>query len=435
MNYQEAIAFHEAAKQYGSILGLDTIRNLMHELNDIWKKLKIVHVAGTNGKGSVCCFLASVLQQAGYKTGQYNSPAVFDLREVYKINGEMICRDEYAEMMTEVAEACRRLTRKGLPHPTVFEVETAVAFLWFYRQKCDIVLLETGMGGSTDATNLIEQPLCSVLTAISMDHMDFLGDSIEEIAQVKAGIIKDNTPVITVKQEKSVENVIRQTAEEKNAEYFQAAEIAGYEIHEEMLCYIHPILGEVQLSMRGSYQVQNSALAIEVLFALRKSGYDLPQKEILAGLKKAKWQGRFECLHKEPYFIIDGAHNTDAAIHLKESLLRNFPKERKIGIMGVMADKPYEDMLNILLPVFEKIYTVTPDNPRSLPAEKLAEVISEKGVNASAAKTVSEAVELAWQEVCEDADVQKEKMLVAFGSLYYLEDVTKAFGSLTKVCR
>ncbi|MBO5302871.1 MAG: bifunctional folylpolyglutamate synthase/dihydrofolate synthase [Lachnospiraceae bacterium] len=422
MNYQEAVTFHEKTKQYGSILGLDSIKNLMHELNDIWKELKIVHIAGTNGKGSVCCFLSSVLQEAGYCVGQFNSPAVFDFREVYRINGEMINEKEYAECMEEVEKACQYLTEKGLTHPTVFEVETALAFLWFYQKKCDIVLLETGMGGSTDATNLIEQPLCSVLTSVSMDHMEFLGDSLEEIAKVKAGIIKENRPLITTKQKEVVENVFRQTAEEKHAKYFQSPEIATYKIENEQLIYEHPMIGEVQLSMCGSYQVQNSALAVEVLQVLRGMGYKFEDKAILNGLKKAVWQGRFECIHKNPFFVIDGAHNTDAAEQLKKSLLENFPDKRKIGIMGVMADKPYKEMLNVLLPMFDKIYTVTPDNPRSLSAEKLAEVVYRRGTEAFAAATVQEAVALAWKEI----EMDEKNMLVVFGSLYYLEEVKAA---------
>lgn len=177
MNEMEAALFHEAAKKYGSVLGLSSIRALMKELGDEFQALNVIHIAGTNGKGSVCCFLASVLKEAGFLTGQFNSPAVFDLREVYQINGTWISGEEYASCMEKVAKACEKMTQKGLPHPTVFEIETALALVWFLRRKCEIVLLETGMGGATDATNVIERPLCSVFASIGMDHMDFLGDS------------------------------------------------------------------------------------------------------------------------------------------------------------------------------------------------------------------------------------------------------------------
>ncbi|MBO5371697.1 MAG: bifunctional folylpolyglutamate synthase/dihydrofolate synthase [Lachnospiraceae bacterium] len=417
MNYEEALAFHEETKQYGSILGLDTIRNLMYELKDIWKDLQIVHIAGTNGKGSVCCFLSAVLQEAGYKVGQFNSPAVFDLREVYQINGEMIEKAEYAKCMSKVEKACKRLVEKGLPHPTVFEVETALGFLWFYQKQCDIVLLETGMGGSTDATNLIEAPLCAVLTSVSMDHMEFLGNTLEEIAEVKAGIIKEKSTVISAKQSKAVEVVFRRMAEKKQASYHQAAEINSYKIEEEKLCYTHPSLGKIQLCMCGGYQAENSSLAIEVLLALRDKGYAISDEQIKNGLYKAKWKGRFECICKSPFFVIDGAHNTDAAYKLRESLLKNYPNTRKIGIMGVMADKPYREMLEILLPLFDKVYTIKPDNPRALSAKELAEEINRQKTLGIAAETIEKAVYIACQE-CLDA--KEDTIIIAFGSLYYL---------------
>ena len=190
MTYDEAVEFADSTKKYGSILGLESIRNLMQELGNVQEQLHIIHVAGTNGKGSVCAFLSAALTEAGYRVGRYNSPAVFERREVFRIGETMISKEEYATVFERVQTACEVLTKRGCPHPTVFEVETAAAFLWFYEKKCDLVLLETGMGGETDATNLITHPVCSVLTSIGMDHMQYLGNTIEEIAKVKAGIIK-----------------------------------------------------------------------------------------------------------------------------------------------------------------------------------------------------------------------------------------------------
>ncbi len=190
MTYDEAVEFADSTKKYGSILGLESIRNLMQELGNVQEQLHIIHVAGTNGKGSVCAFLSAALTEAGYRVGRYNSPAVFERREVFRIGETMISKEEYAAVFERVQTACEALKKRGCPHPTVFEVETAAAFLWFYEKKCDLVLLETGMGGETDATNLITHPVCSVLTSIGMDHMQYLGNTIEEIAKVKAGIIK-----------------------------------------------------------------------------------------------------------------------------------------------------------------------------------------------------------------------------------------------------
>lgn len=424
MNYEEAVQFHEEIKTYGSILGLDSIRALMYELGDVWEELKIVHIAGTNGKGSVCCFLASVLKEAGYQVGQYNSPAVFDVREVYQINGQWISKEEYAKMMEEVSEACRKMVTKGFSHPTVFEVETALAFLWFYRRKCDIVLLETGMGGSTDATNLITKPLCSAFVSISMDHMDFLGDSLEKIAKIKSGIIKEGCPVITIEQPWEVEQVLRNRAKECRAPYCVAKKITESQIKEGKLCYEHPMLGEVQLSMLGSYQVENSILAIEIISSLNKNGYSVTTEQLLQGLDHANWKGRFECISENPVFYIDGAHNVEAVIKLKQTLINVFPEKEVIGIMGVMADKEYGKMLDIILPVFTKVYTVTPDNPRALSAEVLAQEIRERGKEAVVEINIQQAVEKACKEAAEKSDT---RMVVAFGSLYDLKEVKSAF--------
>lgn len=420
MNYEEAVQFHEKAKEYGSILGLTNIRNLMHELGDIWKELKIVHIAGTNGKGSVSCFLASVLKEAGYRVGQYNSPAVFDPLEVYQINREKISQEAYAACMQEVAKACMSLEQQGKPHPTVFEVDTAAAFLWFYKQKCDIVLLETGMGGSTDATNLIEEPLCSVFVSISMDHMAFLGDTLEKIAEVKSGIIKYKCPVVTADQKIKVMQVLQKRAGKMQTEIRQVQDRTHIRMEDGRLCYEYPASGTVRLSMTGSYQVENSAVAIETIRVLREQGYHITEEQLLNGLFMAHWQGRFECLQKDPLFYVDGAHNEDAAIKLKETLTTNFPDQKLIGIMGVMADKAYPAMLRHLLPLFEKIYTVTPENDRALSAEQLAREIRIQGKDAIAEQSVGQAV----KDACKDAlEESGQAVVIAFGSLYYLREV------------
>lgn len=423
MNYTQAVQFHEDTKKYGSILGLDSIRALMHELGDVWRGLQIVHVAGTNGKGSVCCFLASVFKEAGYITGQFNSPEVFDLREIYQVNGVWIGREEYASCMEQVKAACERMQQKGRSHPTVFEIETALAFLWFSQRKCDIVILETGMGGKTDATNLIKQPLCSVFTSICLDHMDFLGDSIAKITEVKAGIIKRNCPVVTTKQLPEAEEILRQKAEESDAAYHTAPEISESRAADGRLIFSYPGLGEIKLSMTGSYQTENAALAVKTFQVLAECGYSVTKRQILKGMESAKWSGRFECLSTDPLFYIDGAHNTAAAEELKISLTSRFPNSKRIGIMGVMADKPYREMLQVLHSVFEEIYTVTPDNKRALPAEKLAEECRRQNIAAMEKESVRDAV----KDACERAGAGGEGAVVtAFGSLYYLKEVRDA---------
>jgi dihydrofolate synthase/folylpolyglutamate synthase len=424
MNYREAVAAHEAAKQYGSLLGLDAIRNLMHELGDVWQELKIVHIAGTNGKGSVGCFLATTLREAGYRVGQFNSPAVFEPLEMYQVNGRNMEPEAFALCMEQVEAACGRLVRRGQSHPTVFEMETAIAFLWFYKEKCDVVLLEAGMGGGTDATNLIQKPLCSVLTSVGLDHMEYLGDSLEKIAEVKSGIIKEHTPVVTVPQPPEVEQVFRKRAKERHASYIQAPGIDAYEWKQNRLCYKHPLLGDIRLSMLGSCQVENSALAAEVLLLLGKLGYPVSAEQIRRGLEQSRWPGRLECLSTSPLFYIDGAHNVAAAEMLKDNLIKCFPHQKKVGIMGVMADKQYGRMLDCLLPFFERIYTVTPENPRALPASALAGEISGRGGCAIPEERVEDAVYHAveWAE-----GLGEPALVLAFGSLYYLGQVKGIF--------
>lgn len=426
MDFAEAVEYHEQIKQYGSVLGLESIRELMHELGDVWNRQKIIHVAGTNGKGSVCCFLASILRQAGYHTGQYSSPAVFDLREVYQTDGQWITEEAYAHCMTEVREACERMVRRGLSHPTVFEVETAVAFLYFYNSGCDVVLLETGMGGSTDATNLITEPVLSVLVSVGMDHMGFLGDTLEQIAQVKAGIIKEGRPVVLAPQKPEAEAVFLKAAEAHHAPVWQTVLPECVKTQEDTDTGIRSFhdhrLGVYQICMAGAYQRENSAVAIEAAYALRELGWKISEEQMRQGLRKAVWQGRMERLLKNPLFYIDGAHNVDAAVQLRETIQEQFAKKRRIGIMGVMADKEYPEMLQILMPYFDEIHTITPDNLRALPSQKLAEAIRKEfpQIGVYPHETVAAAV----QEAI--AHGTPEDVILAFGSLYSLKEVKEA---------
>ena len=371
MTYDEAVEFADSTKKYGSILGLESIRNLMQELGNVQEQLHIIHVAGTNGKGSVCAFLSAALTEAGYRVGRYNSPAVFERREVFRIGETMISKEEYAAVFERVQTACEALKKRGCPHPTVFEVETAAAFLWFYEKKCDLVLLETGMGGETDATNLITHPVCSVLTSIGMDHMQYLGNTIEEIAKVKAGIIKKGCPVVALKQGDSVCEVIKNKAEECGSrcvlvevpQYMQEAPIWGTTLQD-----VH--YGSVHTALGGIWQRENLSLALAVLKLLEESGYPITKEAVQSGIAKTIWHGRYEVLQTEPLFIIDGAHNPIAAKRLKETIEKDFTNREIIYIIGVLADKEHEKMLRLLLPGAKAVFTVTPDSPRALDGEQ-----------------------------------------------------------------
>lgn len=423
MTYEEAAEFADSTKKYGSILGLESIRNLMQELGNIQEQLHIIHVAGTNGKGSVCAFLSAALTEAGYRVGRYNSPAVFERREVFRIGETMISKEEYAAVFERVQTACEVLTKRGCPHPTVFEVETAAAFLWFYEKKCDLVLLETGMGGETDATNLITHPVCSVLTSIGMDHMQYLGNTIEEIAKVKAGIIKKGCPVVALKQSDGVCEVIKNKAEECGSrcvlvevpQYMQEAPIWGTTLQD-----VH--YGSVHTALGGIWQRENLSLALAVLKLLEESDYSITKEAVQNGIAKTIWHGRYEVLQTEPLFIIDGAHNPIAVKRLKQTIEKDFTNREIIYIIGVLADKEHEKMLRLLLPGAKAVFTVTPDNPRALDGESLAKEARKYADNIWYVPDIGKAVKMA-KETAKESDV-----ILAVGSLSYLKEVKKALG-------
>lgn len=407
----------------GSILGLESIRELMKELEEVQDELSVIHVAGTNGKGSVCAMLESVLTEAGYRVGKYTSPAVFQPEECYRINGKNISKPEFAEVISRVKAACDRMLERGLSQPTVFEVETAAAFLYFYRKNCDIVILETGMGGATDATNIIRKSLVSVLTSVSRDHMGFLGETLEEIARVKAGIIKEEGNVVAGSVTDGVHEVIDEICRERKASvvYTDIRQVENIRISDYRLCFHHAQLGEIKLKLMGKYQVQNALCAIETIQQLVKQGYHISAEQLKQGLARTEWEGRFSCLCEEPLFIMDGAHNEAAAQELRETLEMGFTKCKIIYIIGVLADKEHEKMLRCMLPLAEKVFTITPHNPRAMAGEDLAKEARKYHKDVTFVPKIEEAVELALKAA------EKEKgMVLAFGSLSYLGEVKNA---------
>lgn len=422
MTYGEARAYVKQLGKSGSVMGLENIRSLMGRLGDVQEQLSVIHIAGTNGKGSVGAFLASALRQAGFRVGRYTSPAVFDPLEVWQINGTSITEEDYALLLSEVKCACMAMAEEGMPQPTVFEVETAVAFLYFYREKCDYVLLETGMGGETDATNVISRPVCSVITSVSMDHMNFLGNSLREIARAKAGIIKRGSAAAVLRQKPEVMEVMEETAAKMGAPLIVAdrAEWVGrVRSSAEECVYQCRGIGELRLGLTGLCQIENSLLAAVVL----KEILHIPARFIREGFAGTVWRGRFEILRKSPYFIIDGAHNEDAAEKLRLTLQNYFTNRKITYIIGVLADKEHEKMLRRMLPLAECVYTVTPDNPRALDAATLAEEARRFCDRVKACARVEDAVGEALAATAEDG------VIVAFGSLTYLNEVRLALGN------
>ena len=421
MDYQQSRAYVKDADKYaGGALDLTNIKELMNRLGNPQDQLKYVHVAGTNGKGSVIAYLYTTLSEAGYRVGRYISPSVYSYREKMEVAGRAVSREQFAGYVTRVAAAIEEMTAEGLAHPTPFEIETAVAFLFFAEENCDLVVLEVGMGGNLDATNIIKNTILAVLVPISMDHQSFLGNTLAEIAEKKAGIIKPGCSVATVGQRPEALKVIQEVCREKGADLTVTDLEAAKAVKEDFAGQILEYKGETyELSMAGSYQTENAALAIEALNILDKKGYPTTIEQRKKGLKDTKWNGRLTIIHRKPLFIVDGAHNPAAADMLEDSVRKYFKGRRMFFIMGVFRDKDYQYIIRKLCPYAEQIVTVeTPDNPRALPAEELAEAIRLCNPNVRAAESIRDAVDRVF------AMAGREDVILSFGSLSFIGDIT-----------
>lgn len=422
MTYEEAREFIAGTASFGYRLGLDCIREMLQRLGNPQDDLKFIHIAGTNGKGSVLAYISTVLKEAGYRTGCYSSPAIYSYRERYQVNGEMISREDLARLTERIYKVGKAMTADGLLHPTCFEVETVLAFLYFQEQNCDLVVLETGMGGLTDATNVVTTTLISVLASISMDHMGFLGDTLGEIASMKAGIIKPHTIAVSARQLPEASAVIAKECQEKECRYREVdtGKLLDVTYGWERQTFTYREYKALEIHLAGAYQIENAALAVEALEALKELGYTISEEALRRGLSSTVWKGRFTVVDKEPLFILDGAHNRDAADRLKEAIELYFKGKRLVYIMGVLSDKEYDYIASQLAPLAAQIFTVeTPDNPRALPAEELAKAVAVYNPRVQAAESLEEAVNKA-KEAAGSQDV-----IVAFGSLSYLGELNR----------
>ena len=422
MNYREAMEYIEELKQYGTVMGLDTMRELCTRLGNPQDELKFVHIAGTNGKGSVLAYISTVLCTAGYSVGKYLSPTVKDYRERFQIDGRMITQSSLCNHLEQVRTAAEAMAAEGLPHPTSFEVETAVAFLYFLDKKCDIVVIETGLGGALDATNVINTTLAAVFSSISMDHMDILGDSLEKIAIAKAGIIKNKCYVISAKQPPEVMKVLRQAALLKKAKFYTAdvtrTKNVRYGVTKQHFSYDK--YKDIEITMLGRFQTENAVAALETIAILGKLGFPVPEDKLRQGFRETKWPGRFDIIGRKPLFIADGAHNEDASGKLAESIRFYFTNRRIIFIMGMLKDKEYDKVIRNTYELAEHIITVTPPvRDRALHAYELAQAVREYHSSVTVADSVQEAVEIAYLLAGQD----KECVIVAFGSLSYLGEL------------
>lgn len=377
MDFLETQNYLEKVRsQKGIVLGLDTMRHLMAKLNNPQDKVKFIQVAGTNGKGSTAAYLTSILSEAGIKVGRYTSPAVFSSTEQYFACGSCISESEYAKGMTAVAEAAASLDGET---PTAFEQETALAFWYFAQKGCELAILEAGLGGDMDATNIVTTTVCSIITSISMDHCRILGNKISEIAAHKAGIIKPGAPVICIEQKEDAMEPIRAAA--------KAADTPLYEVHRDEVRQIFSDKREsivffrefenLHLKMLGSCQPENAALAVQAASVLSRS-YPIEKKHIYDGIEKTRWGGRFELHSGSPDIILDGAHNPDGIRRLRESVNQMFGAVPICYVCGVLADKDYEKEIEILFGRASNVFTVTPPSPRAMKSTDLKVAIKKR---------------------------------------------------------
>lgn len=417
MTTQQAIeALHALPRMGQGAPGLARMQNLCDHLGNPEKELQCIHIAGTNGKGSLAAMTSSILTAAGYKTGLTISPYVVDFRERFQIDGEMIPPRTLANLTEKVLDAIDAIEAEGGEKPVEFEAVTALAFLWFAREKCDLVVLETGLGGRCDATNVVPHKLVAAITKIGYDHMEVLGDTLDKIAAEKAGIIKEGTVVVNYPDQpvEAMGPILTAAAEAHTSIITPDKDDLTLLRGKRLENRIDYGGYRAALGLPGTHQANHAAMAVEIALALwREFGYDVSDDAILQGLTDARMPARIEVLRRHPLLLLDGCHNPDGAKMLAATLTRADFEENLVGVLGVLADKDYKDMLSDLAPCFAKIYTVTPNCPRALSAEELQKE-ARFHTDAEAADSVADAI----RKAVDYADENNLAGVVVCGSLY-----------------
>ena len=403
MTYRDAVHKINSLLRFGMKPGLERIQALLDRMGNPQKQLKFVHVAGTNGKGSACALLSSVLREAGYRTGLFTSPYITDFRERFQINGE--------EIPEETAERGEVITE--------FELITALAFQWFYEEKCDVVVLEVGLGGRFDATNVIDTPLAAVIMSISLDHTAILGDTVEQIAFEKCGIVKEGGDVVLYPdQEEGVYGVVAHAVQNHNGRLVLPSPSSVREVSSSIEGTVASYRDEeYQLPFLGAHQLKNAAAAFAALELLKEKGYRISREAMQAGVAKAYIPARMEVLGRNPLVILDGAHNPGAARVLAQALEKYLPHRKIIGVMGMLKDKDSRSSLRSLASLFQALITASPKNPRALPAAELADRAREYCSQVFAEEDLSKAICLARKLAGEDGAI------VICGSLYLAGEI------------
>ena len=417
MTTQQAMEALHALPRLGSGRpGLDRMKNLLQHLGNPEQDLQCVHIAGTNGKGSLAAMTAAILTAAGYKTGLTISPYVVDFRERFQIDGQMIPPRTLASLTQKVLDAVEAIRQEGGEPPVQFEAVTALALLWFAREKCDLVVLETGLGGRYDATNVVPHTLVAAITRIGYDHTELLGDTLDKIAAEKAGIIKDGCAVVCYPDQppEAMGPILTAAADAHTSIIMPEVEDIRLLPGKRLENRVDYGGYQASLGLPGRHQANHAAMAVEIALALwREYGYEIPDEAILQGLAEARMPARIEVLRRRPLLLVDGCHNPDGARVLAETLAKAQYEENLVGVLGMLADKDYKTMLETLAPCFAKVYTVTPDCPRALSAQDLQRE-ARFHMDAEAAASVPEALRAAVQ-YAEDNNLAG---VVYCGSLY-----------------
>ena len=418
MNVQEAVEYIHSFFWKGSIPGLSRTQELLRRMSNPEKKLKFVHIAGTNGKGSTAAMTASILQKAGYRVGLYTSPYIYRFNERIQVNGEQIADEDVAA----VTEYVKRFAEAMEEKPTEFELVTAIGFEYFARRNCDIVVLEVGMGGALDSTNVIETPEVAVITNIGLDHTDYLGDTVEKIAETKAGIFKQGGHAVVYRGTAGVEEVFERVCAERNTSLKKAD-------FDSLVLRSHSLEGQVFdcgsrkelfLPLLGDHQLHNASVVLSIADTLIENGWKITEENIREGIRDVSWPGRFDIVRRDPLFIIDGGHNPQCIDALVINIRDYLAGRRIIALTGVLADKDYGEMYKPMMPYIQEFVCVTPPNPRKLEATELAAHLRRVGATATPCETIPQGVGFAIEKAGKDG------VVLCFGSLYTIGDIRNA---------
>ena len=423
MKYQEAIKYITEVGNFGSNYGLERTYKLLEFLDNPHGKLKIIHIAGTNGKGSTTAMITSMLKEAGYKVGMYTSPFLEEFEERIQINGNNIPKEKLAQLMTKIKYAVDKVIEEGYNHPTEFEIITVLMFLYFATEKVDFAVVEVGLGGRLDSTNVIT-PILSVITSISFDHTNILGNTLEEIAREKAGIIKAGIPTLIYPQEEIVEKVLSEKCEELGAKLYKInkddAKLVEIIKEDKIYQLVKVKLDDeydVKLPLLGEHQILNLAVALKALEIIKDKAAKLSKESIIKALSEVRWNGRLEVMSNEPCVVIDGAHNIQGITQLDKNIKKYFKYDDLYLILGILADKDVDHMVKVITPQAKKVFTVTPNSIRAETSEELMGVVKKYNHDCQAYSDYKNAFEDALK-LC-----KKDDLLLISGSLYMIGEM------------